>query len=51
MTKKHKNGLKKNLEQRAAFSALLEKCEKCGLFFKPSLGHKCRKEEKGGRQK
>ena len=20
------------------------KCEKCGLFFKPSLGHKCKKE-------
>lgn len=21
------------------------KCEKCGLFYKPSLGHKCNKEE------
>ena len=20
------------------------KCEKCGLFYKPSLGHKCKKE-------
>lgn len=20
------------------------KCEKCGLFFKPSLGHKCKME-------
>lgn len=21
------------------------KCEKCGLFYKPSLGHKCKKAE------
>lgn len=20
------------------------RCEKCGLFYKPSLGHKCKKE-------
>ena len=20
------------------------RCERCGLFFKPSLGHKCKKE-------
>ena len=20
------------------------KCEKCGLFYRPSLGHKCKKE-------
>lgn len=22
------------------------RCEKCGLFYKPSLGHKCKKEDK-----
>lgn len=22
------------------------KCEKCGLFYKPSLGHKCKAKEK-----
>lgn len=24
------------------------KCEKCGLFFKPSLGHKCKAKESDG---
>ena len=24
------------------------KCEKCGLFFKPSLGHKCKVKESNG---
>ena len=23
----------------------LAKCEKCGLFYKPSLGHKCKLKE------
>lgn len=24
------------------------KCEKCGLFFKPSLGHKCKAKRSDG---
>ena len=28
----------------------LQKCEKCGLYFKPILGHKCRGEVIGNGQ-
>lgn len=31
--------LKKNPAQQTTVMI----CEKCGLFFKPSLGHKCKK--------
>jgi len=31
------------LEKNLAQQTTVMKCEKCGLLFKPSLGHKCRK--------
>lgn len=39
--KETQSWLEKNLTQQTT----VMKCEKCGLFFKPSLGHKCRKDE------
>lgn len=33
------------LDKNIAQQTTVMKCEKCGLFFKPSLGHKCRKDE------
>ncbi|MCR5835988.1 MAG: hypothetical protein K6G88_05755 [Lachnospiraceae bacterium] len=29
-------------EKNLAQQTTVMKCEKCGLFFKPSLGHKCK---------
>lgn len=34
--------LKKNIIQQTT----VMKCEKCGLYYKPSLGHKCENKEK-----
>lgn len=35
---------KKWMEERPDyFQTTVRKCEKCGLYYKPSLGHKCKK--------
>lgn len=31
-------------EKNPAQQTTVRMCEKCGLFFKPSLGHKCKME-------
>lgn len=43
--------VKYDRKTRAWFSSKLNaettvcQCDKCGLFYKPSLGHKCKKEQ------
>lgn len=37
----------KPIIERFNTETTLAKCEKCGLFYKPSLGHKCKQKELG----
>jgi hypothetical protein len=36
-------------EQHLGAQTTLARCEKCGLFFKPELGHKCKKDKEGAK--
>lgn len=36
---------KKWFRKNPFLQTTVEKCDKCGLFYKPILGHKCRKGE------
>ncbi len=34
------------LRQHPGYCTTVTQCEDCGLFYKPSLGHKCKKKVK-----
>lgn len=39
------NRTKKWLREHPGHQTTVRQCEKCGLHYKPSLGHKCKKSE------
>ena len=44
------NATKKWFDAHPCSETTVAKCESCGLFYKPILGHKCKKQKKGERQ-
>jgi hypothetical protein len=42
MAVKYDEATKKWFEKRIGQQTTVCKCDKCGLFYKPSLGHKCK---------
>ena len=42
-TVKVDNRTKKWLRERPGIQTTMVQCKKCGLHYKPSLGHKCKK--------
>ena len=43
---KYDKETKKWFVQNPSAETTVWKCSKCGLYFKPTLGHKCEKESK-----
>ena len=43
MTVQVDNRTKKWLRERPGIQTTMVQCKKCGLHYKPSLGHKCKK--------
>lgn len=46
---KYDNATKKWFDAHPCSETTVAKCEDCGLFYKPILGHKCKKQKKGER--
>ena len=45
MKVKYDETTEKWFKQHPDVVSTVMRCEKCGLFYKPSLGHKCRKRD------